>query len=287
MTKWNLIIDVELCHNCNNCIMATKDEYTGNTFTGYSAPQKAHGGDVMRIRRRNRGAAPMVDIAYLPVMCNHCDQAPCIAAAGDSSIRKRADGIVIFDPDRTRGRKDLVSSCPYGAIVWNDEEQVPQAWPFDAHLLDLGWKQPRGAQACPTGAMRAVRLDDRDMETLATAEKLQVLLAKLGTKPRVYYRNLYRYSAHFLGGTVAGLRDGAEELIEGATVRLLGNNDVVAECLTDGFGDFKFDGLEKGSVYGVEIVSGPWRVRTEDVEIVESRYLGKIPLHSPQPSIKE
>jgi len=278
MSKWNLIIDVALCHNCNNCVLATKDEYTGNRFPGYAAPQKAHGGDLLRIRRRDRGAGPVADTAYLPVMCNHCDQAPCIAAAGDGSIRKRADGIVIFDPERTRGRKDLAKSCPYGAIVWNDEEQVPQAWPFDAHLLDQGWEQPRGAQACPTGAMRAVKLSDSEMEKLAAAEKLEVLSPKLGTKPRVYYRNLHRYSAHFLGGAVAALRDGVEELIEGASVRLIENNAAVADCLTDAFGDFKFDGLDKGRVYAVEIESQSRRFRSDDIKLAASMHLGTIHL---------
>ena len=55
-----------------------------------------------------RGSGSMVDVSYVPKMCNHCDDAPCIRAAGDDSIRKRSDGIVIIDPVKARGRKDLV-----------------------------------------------------------------------------------------------------------------------------------------------------------------------------------
>ncbi len=100
-------------------------------------------------------------------------------------MRKRDDGIVIIDPEKSRGRRDLVDACPYGAIVWNEEREVPQAWIFDAHLLDAGWKEPRCAQACPTGALRAVKLDDDAMRAQARAESLEVLQPELGTRPRV------------------------------------------------------------------------------------------------------
>ncbi len=32
MKKWNLIIDVALCENCNNCVLSTKDEQVGNDW---------------------------------------------------------------------------------------------------------------------------------------------------------------------------------------------------------------------------------------------------------------
>jgi len=118
MNKWNLIVDVARCENCNNCTLAAKDELVGNEFPGYTAPHAAQGQGVMRIRRQVRGATPMVDVAHLPVMCNHCDNAPCIkASGGDGSIRKRDDGIVMIDPVKAKGRRDLVDACPYGAIV--------------------------------------------------------------------------------------------------------------------------------------------------------------------------
>ena len=38
MKKWNLIVDVAKCTNCNCCTLATQDEHVGNEFPGYSAP---------------------------------------------------------------------------------------------------------------------------------------------------------------------------------------------------------------------------------------------------------
>ena len=186
MQKWNMIIDVAECTNCNLCTLAAMDEYVGNAWPGYSAPMPKHGHKWINILQKERGQVPMIDIAYVPTMCNHCDDPPCMAKAGDA-VKKRADGIVLIDPEKARGRKDLVEACPYGHIWWNDELQLPQIWPFDAHLIDQGWQQTRGQQSCPTGAMRAIKVEDEEMARLARDQALEVMKPELGARPRVYY----------------------------------------------------------------------------------------------------
>jgi Fe-S-cluster-containing dehydrogenase component len=246
MSKWNLIIDVAECHNCHNCVVAAKDEFVGNEFAGYSAPHPAQGPGVIRIERRVRGSGHHVDAAYLPRLCNHCDDAPCVKAGG-GAVKKRGDGIVIFDPAACRGRRDLVDACPYGAVVWNDERQLPQTWFFDAHLLDAGWHEPRGATVCPTRALKAVKLDDAAMQARAEAEGLRTLQPELGTKPRVYYRHLERFDSVFVAGSVVAGAGLDTECVEGAVVDLLRDGRTVARADTDTFGDFRLDGLVPGS----------------------------------------
>ncbi len=200
----------------------------------------------------------MIDIAYVPTMCNQCDDAPCVAKGG-GAVTKRADGIVLIDPEKAKGRKDLVDACPYGHIWWNEEHQVPQAFNFDAHLIDQGWQQTRGHQSCPTGAMRAIYVEDEEMARKAQEEGLEVMRPELSTKPRVYYRNLWRYSKCFIGGSVSAEANGVVDCVEGATVRLLRNGQLVAEATSDNYGDFKFDKLDENSgAYVVEIeAAGP------------------------------
>ena len=154
--KWNMIVDVERCDNCRICFLADKDEHIGNDFPGYSAPQPPQGHNWIEIERNERGSYPIVDANFMPVMCNHCDDAPCMKAAKDGAISKRADGIVIIDPEKSKGQKAIVDACPYGAVYWNEEKQIPQAWIFDAHLLDDGWTQTRAEQSCPTGVFKSV-----------------------------------------------------------------------------------------------------------------------------------
>ncbi|MEW9583318.1 4Fe-4S dicluster domain-containing protein [Paraburkholderia sp. DGU8] len=277
MNKWNLVIKVGNCENCHNCVIAARDEHVGNDFPGYAAPAAAHSDSPIRILRRVQGDSHMVETTYLPVMCNHCDDAPCMRVGG-SAVRKRADGIVIIDPEKARGRKDIVKSCPYKAIVWNDELQVPQTWIFDAHLLDQGWAQPRCQQSCPTDVFETVKLDDAAMAEKAAREGLKVLRPNLGTKPRVWYSGLERWETCFIGGSVSARIGELVECVRDAAVALYVGDHKVADTVSDGFGDFRFSGLTQGSgLYRVEIrhaLGNTWR----ECELGESVHLGEISL---------
>ncbi len=279
MEKWNLIIDVAECTNCNLCTLATMDEYIGNDWPGYAAPMPKHGHGWITILQKERGQVPAVDVAYVPTMCNHCDDAPCIRAATNGAISKRADGIVLIDPKKARGQQELVDACPHGHIWWNAELEIPQAWPFDAHLIDQGWRQTRGQLSCPTGAMRAVKVTDEEMQCLAGEQQLEVMQPELGTKPRVYYKNLWRYTKCFIAGTISAEANGVVDCVEGALVRLLKEGACVNETASDNYGDFRFDRLDEGSgPYTVEITACGRPTRTVTTNLGESINLGDITL---------
>ena len=278
-SKWNLIVDVANCTNCNLCVLACHDEHVGNAFPGYSEEMPKHGHKWIEIDRRERGAGPMVDVAFLPKMCQHCDDAPCMEKAENGAITKRGDGIVLIDPVKAKGQRHLVEACPYGAIWWNEEKEVPQAWTFDAHLLDDGWAEPRAVTVCATAALRSVKVDDAEMARMVREEGLEELRPDLGTKPRVWYKNLYRYSKAFIGGSVEGESGGKVDCIEGAKVTLHANGAQLAETATDVYGDFKFDRLEPDSgAYRVEIAADGHASKSVDVTLGESTYLGEIRL---------
>jgi Fe-S-cluster-containing dehydrogenase component len=242
MDKWNLIVDIDKCNNCANCTLAAMDEHVGNDFPGYAAPQPKQGAPWIEIRRHVRGEGEHIDVAYMPTLCNHCDRPAC-ADGSDGAVVKRDDGIVLIDPVKSKGRRDLVDKCPYGAIHWNEELQLPQIWIFDAHLLDAGWSAPRCQQACPTGGYRAVKASDEQMRALAAEEKLAVWRPELGTAPRVYYKNLHRMTTRFVAGSVVSVRHGTPDCLKDCTVVLLHEGQPVARTVTDWFGDFRIDGL--------------------------------------------
>jgi len=276
MKKWNMIIDIAECTNCNLCTLAVMDEYVGNDWPGYSAPMPRHGHKWINILQKERGQAPMIDIAYVPTMCNHCDEAPCVAKGG-GAVKKRDDGIVLIDTVKAKGRQDLIEVCPYGHIWWNDELNIPQTWTFDAHLLDQGWSQTRGQLSCPTGAMRAIKIEDADMERLARDDGLEVMNPERGTKPRVYYKHLWRYSKCFVGGTISAEANGVVDCVAGAGVRLLKGGVSIAETTSDSYGDFKFDRLDDGSGRYVVEISAPGRAKkVVEVDLGVSTNLGDI-----------
>ena len=43
MKKWNMIIDVANCTNCNVCTLSVQDEHVGNAFEGYAEEMPKHG----------------------------------------------------------------------------------------------------------------------------------------------------------------------------------------------------------------------------------------------------
>jgi Fe-S-cluster-containing dehydrogenase component len=275
--KWNLIIDIEKCEDCNNCFLACKDEHVDNEWPGYTNAQPRHGHRWINILRKERGQFPLIDVAYRPTPCMHCDDAPCIAADDTHAISKRADGIVMIDPQKAKGQKKLIKTCPYGAIWWNEEKNVPQKCTLCAHLLDAGWKQPRCVQACPTGAMKIVKAEDEAMYQLATRENLEVLSPELNTHPRVYYKNLYRFERCFLAGSVAIVLDGVIDCAQGAMVILKKEDRIIAEIQTDVFGDFKFDKLEPNSgTYELEIAYNDLEKKVISVEVTNSLSIGDI-----------
>lgn len=278
-SKWNMIVDVAKCDNCRGCFLAVKDEHIGNDIPGYAAPQPPQGHNWLEIERKERGQYPIVDAHFMPVMCNHCDDAPCRSAARDGAVTKRPDGIVIIDPVKSKGQKQIVDACPYGAVSWNETLQIPQAWIFDAHLLDEGWKTTRAEQSCAMGVFQSLKVDDAEMQRIKARDGLEVLQPGLGTKPRVYYKNLHLMTQCFVGGSVVAMVKGVEECVAGAQVVLTQDGREVGRATTDAFGEWKIDRLEPNSRgYQVEATGPAGRFSLQFDLGAESRYLGVMQL---------
>ena len=281
MKKWNLVFDVALCTGCQNCVLAVKDEYVGNTFEGYSAEMPRQGHRWVDIRRRERGRFPAVDVSYFFQACQHCDDAPCIRAANNGAIAKRGDGIVLIDPERAKGQRQIVDACPYAAVQWNEALSLPQHWNFDAHLIDAGWAAPRPVQACPTAALRALKVEDEEMQRIVQNEGLERLEQGEANGTRVYYRNLSRINRAFVGGTLVGTEAGLEACVAGAQVRLAREARDVGTVTSNAFGDFRFDALPPASGrYRVEIASKGYRQKTLEFDLTDSQWLGEIRLEA-------
>jgi len=251
-----LVIDVSLCHDCNNCFIACKDEYVENDWLPYSKAQPRHGPRWMNIERKERGQFPRIDCAFLPMPCQHCNDAACVKA-NPGCVSRRDDGIVLIDPVKAKGNSDVAGSCPYGAIYWNEEEDIPQKCTMCAHLLDNGWDMPRCAHSCPTGAIQFYTVEKEEMDKIIAEEKLEQYRADLGTGPNVYYKNLYRFTKCFITGGL--LKEG--DCAEGVTVTLGGA--AAAVQATNYFGEFKFDGLTPGA-YTIAVDGNELRAVTID-----------------------
>jgi len=272
MKKWNLVIDVARCHDCNDCFLADKDEFVGNDFPPYSVAQPWSGHRWMNIERKERGQHPIVQVAYLPTPCMHCDNAPCLTE--DGAVYKRDDGLVIIDPVKSEGREDIVDTCPYGAIYWNDEAKVPQKCTGCVHLLEDGWTETRCSQVCPTGAIRLILADDAEMAEMTVAEGLEAFRGDFGTKPRVLYKNLYRWEKVFIGASVA-YKD-TDECADGARVTVSAGGTKAGEGVANNYGEFVVDRLEPGGDYEVLVEAAGYAPYSTTVKVDKSLNLGLI-----------
>jgi Fe-S-cluster-containing dehydrogenase component len=236
MARLSMLFDVTKCSGCHNCFLACRDEYYGNDYSPYSAPQPLDGQFWMQIKEVERGSFPKPKLDYIPLPCQHCEKAPCIDVATDGAAYRRKDGIV--------------NSCPYRVVFWNAELDIPQKCTMCAHRLDEGEAMPRCVEACPTGALIFGDLDDPGSEIAKTAAvlKTEVYHPEYATSPTVQY---FALPKKFVVGEVVR-RDVPGECAEGVKITLEGRGETV-EIRSDSYGDFEFEGLEKNTDYRVGI----------------------------------
>ena len=272
MKKWHLIIDVARCHDCNDCFLADRDEFVGNDFPPYSAAQPWHGHRWMDIKRKERGQYPIVQTAYLPLPCMHCDAAPCLT--GDGAVHKREDGLVIIDPVKAKGRKEIVSSCPYSVIYWNEESQLPQKCTGCAHLLDDGWSETRCSQVCPTDAIKLVLAEEDEFEQRIAAEALERYRDSLGTRPRVYYKNLRRWTKVFVACSV--VYADTDECAADATASVELDGAGAGAAAASAYGEIVVDGLDSGREYALRIEAPGYEPYLTSTRLDQSLNLGTV-----------
>ena len=227
------LIDITKCVGCHDCQIGCKDEHCGQAWMPYAEAQPEVGQFWMKLNQTERGARPHVRVTYLPVMCQHCENAPCMKVAKDGAVYRRDDGLVIIDPVKAKGQKQIVDACPYHAVFWNEELNIPQKCTGCAHLLDGDEPihTPRCVDTCHVDVFQFGEEEDLDLEGA------EYLHAEYGTKPRVWYKGLPK---KFIAATVFDPE--AQEIVEGAQVTATGEaGTFTAE--TDMWGDFWLDGL--------------------------------------------
>lgn len=264
------IHDVSICNGCYCCQIACKDEHVANDWSPYSKPQPDTGQFWLKLNEHIRGTVPKVKMHYVPTLCNHCDDAPCISACPvDGAIYKREDGLVIIDAVKCTGCKGCVDACPYDAIYFNEDLNLAQKCTGCAHLLDNGWQDPRCVDACPTLALRFMEASDAK----ALLDKAEVLHPEYKADPRVYYLNLPK---KFVAAT---LYDPVKkEIIKGAVCTLRDTDDgKTYTTTTDGFGDFWFENLSVGN-YSLTIETDGKSLTIDAVNTQQDINLGDIPL---------
>jgi Fe-S-cluster-containing dehydrogenase component len=272
---------------CYCCFIACKDEHCGYD-TALSKSQPMMGQKWIDVREWERGDnSRHIKTATVATLCAHCADPACAKAAKNGAVYKRPDGIVIIDPEKSKGQKAIADACPIQAVFWNEELEIPQKCTMCAELLDdpdyltyLGdpkLKIPRCVEACPNKALYFGDLDDPDSEiSKIVASQRQTQLEPLaGQETNVKYLNV---PTVFLTGTVYQPAE-LEEVLIGAkvTVEVAGQT---FETETNYFGDWEIEWLPKNADATVTITAdgykpATYKVKTDIDHYVASTYLAR------------
>lgn len=274
MEKYHIVVDLEKCVGCFNCLLACQDEFVGNRWAPYTDSQELHGDAWINTLRHERGKAPYTEVAFVTQMCRHCGKAAC-EKAFPQAVERREDGIVLLDMKAAKGNKELVDSCPYGMIKWNEELETAQKCTMCAHLLDQGWEEPRCVQACPLRALSLVKCSDEEFAEMTDNLKLKPL-EEGDNKPNLMYRHLYRLNSCFIKGAVIRKTGDIERAQKGVLVELYLNDMLIDSVETDFFGEFKFDRIPKNSgTFTVTVKKDGFNPVSREVTVnEESQFMG-------------
>ena len=272
MARYGMIIDINKCNGCYNCFLACKDEYTGNDYLPYSAALPNDSKPFMKVIEKEMGQCPKVKVDYVAMPCLQCAEAQCVKMATDGEVYRRDDGIVIIDPEKAKGRREIVSYCPHRFISYNETADVAQKCTFCVHLLENGAKEPRCVEGCPSGAILFGDLDDPNSEIskAKAAAPTQELNPSYALKPNVVYRNL---PGRLIAGEV--IFADTQECAKDVKVTLKGDSAELTTT-TDFFGDFEFKGLDADKAFKITVEYDGYKAQTIDVKTDTDKNIGEV-----------
>lgn len=179
MTQLAILIDLDKCVGCHSCTVACKIENDVALGTFWS---KVHqiGPD---------GEFPDLNMYFLPVLCQHCQDPKCVEVCPTTASVKREDGIVLVDHDICIGCQYCVMACPYGVRTFNEETGIVEKCTLCAHLVDRG-DLPACVKTCAGKARYFGDIDDPESEIskrISAAGADAHTLVNVGNKPSVHY----------------------------------------------------------------------------------------------------
>ena len=86
---------------------------------------------------------------YKPIHCHHCAKAPCKEACPEEAITRDERGIVLIDNERCIGCKECMEACPFGAMQFDDDQEVAMKCDLCHERLENN-EAPACSKTCPT-----------------------------------------------------------------------------------------------------------------------------------------
>ena len=198
MTRNIIAIDLDSCIGCHSCAVVCKQENNVGLGTFYNK--------VLTVGPS--GTYPDLEMYYLPVACQHCENPACLRVCPTGATYKDEAGRVEIAYDKCIGCRTCMAACPYNARVfnWNEPRRDPDFNYGDKDMpvrtkgvvekctmckerTDRG-DEPMCVVCCPTKARIWGDVDDpaSDVARIIREQRTHVLLEEQGTRPQVHYQ---------------------------------------------------------------------------------------------------
>jgi len=180
--RYAMVIDLRRCFGCHACSVACKAEQ--DVPLGFFKSW---------VMISERGTYPLVRRQFLPVLCNHCDNPPCVKACPTRATKQRKDGIVTQELQSCIGCKYCLQACPYSIKYVDPRTETAQKCDFCMHRVQQGLL-PACVNTCNARARIFGDINDPDsaVSRLIARNPVQTLRPEFGTEPRVFYIGLDR-----------------------------------------------------------------------------------------------
>ena len=178
MPRYGIAIDTTKCVGCHSCRLACQNqnglEYT-ETFNW--------------IKEQERGKYPSYDREYVPLQCNHCENAPCQRVCPTGATYTTPEGVVLVNKKTCVGCKYCMEACPYKMRIILHHAGIVVKCRFCIELVREGGT-PACVSTCPTQVRIFGDLDDPNSEIsrFIAGNRAEPLRTDLGTLPKIYYK---------------------------------------------------------------------------------------------------
>jgi tetrathionate reductase subunit B len=198
---WAMLIDVDKCIGCGNCVRAceTENDVPEGFFRTWveryhiedwqadhpdvDSPNGGHDG----FPETHKSGKSF----FIPKLCNHCTDSPCVQVCPVGATFRTPDGVVLVDEKYCLGCRYCIQACPYGCRFLNPKKNTADKCTLCYHRITKGLTTAC-CEACPTQARVLADLKnpkDPIHEFLRT-HNVQVLKPHMATGAKVFYNNL-------------------------------------------------------------------------------------------------
>ena len=119
MARYAIVTDLNRCVGCLACMVACK--------AVNNVPIGSYWNKVLRIGpslKPGATSAHDVEMYYLPVQCQHCENPECVKVCPTQASHVTEDGTVQIDKSKCIGCQFCAMACPYGVRYLNQTERV-------------------------------------------------------------------------------------------------------------------------------------------------------------------